>query len=201
MPDRAWFARDPVEVAPALLGAVLARDDRHGRVALRITEVEAYRGGDDPGAHSFRGRTARNATMFGEAGHLYVYFTYGMHHAMNVVAGDVDEGFGMLLRAGSVLEGEPIARARREARHRRSPIVELARGPGNLAQCFGTTLEDDGADLLAAPWSLEVGDVLPHRAGPRVGVSGPGGDGERYPWRFWLPDEPSVSAYRAATRR
>lgn len=200
-PDRDWLARDPLVVAPLLLGAVLARDDAHGRVAVRVTEIEAYRGSDDPGAHTFRGRTARNATMFGEAGHLYVYFTYGMHHAMNVVAGQVGEGFGMLLRAGSVVEGEPIARARREAKPRRSPIVELARGPGNLAQCFGTTLPDDGADLLAAPWSLEVGEPLPHRAGPRVGVSGPGGDAGRFPWRFWLPGEPSVSAYRAAVQR
>ncbi len=203
---RAWLARDPVVVAPLLLGATIAHETAEGRVAVRITEVEAYRGADDPGAHSFRGRTARNATMFGEAGHLYAYFTYGMHHAINVVAGE-REGFGMLVRAGSVVEGEPLARARREARPRRSPIVELARGPGNLAQALGATLADDGADLLGGgPWSLDVGaslptHPLPHRSGPRVGVSGEGGDAERFPWRWWLPGEPSVSAYRAAAPR
>jgi len=205
-PDRSWLARDPLVVAPLLLGATLAHETTDGRVAVRITEVEAYRGADDPGAHSFRGRTARNATMFGEAGHLYAYFTYGMHHAINVVAGD-REGFGVLVRAGEVVDGEPIARARREARPRRSPIVELARGPGNVAQALGATLADDGADLLGhGPWTLDVDaastdDALPHRSGPRVGVSGDGGDGERFPWRFWLPDEPSVSAYRAAAPR
>ncbi|QCR19720.1 DNA-3-methyladenine glycosylase [Agrococcus sp. SGAir0287] len=205
-PDRAWLARDPIVVAPLLLGATLAHASPEGRVAIRITEVEAYRGADDPGAHSFRGRTRRNATMFGEAGHLYAYFTYGMHHAINVVAGD-REGFGILVRAGAVVEGEPLARARREARPRRSPIVELARGPGNVAQALGATLADDGADLLGTgPWTLEVDDVartrpMPHRTGPRVGVSGDGGDGRRFPWRFWLPGEPSVSAYRAAASR
>ncbi|GAA2174413.1 DNA-3-methyladenine glycosylase [Agrococcus versicolor] len=207
VPDRAWLARDPVVVAPLLLGATLAHDGEDGRVAIRITEVEAYRGADDPGAHSFRGRTARNATMFGEAGHLYAYFTYGMHHAINVVAGAVGDGHGILVRAGAVVEGEPIARARREARPRRSAIVELARGPGNLAQALGATLADDGADLLGdGPWRLLLDDAhpdggLPHRTGPRVGVSGDGGDGARFPWRCWLPGEPSVSAYRAAAPR
>jgi DNA-3-methyladenine glycosylase len=174
-----------------MLGATLAHRTAEGRVAIRITEVEAYRGADDPGAHSFRGRTARNATMFGEAGHLYAYFTYGMHHAINVVAGD-REGFGILVRAGAIVEGEPLARRRREARPRRSPVVELARGPGHVAQALGATLAVDGA-LPTHP--------LPHRTGPRVGVSGEGGDGARFPWRCWLPDEPSVSAYRAATPR
>lgn len=205
-PDRSWLARDPVVVAPLLLGATLAHEAPEGRVAIRITEVEAYRGADDPGAHSFRGRTARNATMFGDAGHLYAYFTYGMHHAINVVAGE-REGFGILVRAGAVVEGEPLARMRREARPRRSPIVELARGPGNVAQALGATLADDGADLLGdGPWRLAFDGAPPtrppaHRTGPRVGVSGDGGDGERFPWRCWLPDEPSVSAYRAATPR
>ena len=204
---RAWLARDPVVVAPLLLGATLAHAASEGTVAVRITEVEAYRGADDPGAHSFRGRTARNATMFGEAGHLYAYFTYGMHHAINVVAGEPGQGFGILVRAGAVVEGEPLARARREATPRRSRIVELARGPGNLAQALGATLGDDGADLLGVgPWTLTLPDPLPthplpHRTGPRVGVSGDGGDGDRFPWRCWLPDEPSVSAYRAATPR
>lgn len=199
--DRAWFARDPVVVAPALLGAVVAHDSPDGRVSIMLTEVEAYRGSDDPGAHSFRGRTARNATMFGEAGHLYCYLSYGIHRNINVVAGGVGEGYGILLRSGRVIEGRDLARARRERTPRIHPIADhqLARGPGNLGSCFATTLEVDGDDLLAAPWTIEVPDTPPTIAsGPRVGVSGPGGDGTRFPWRFWVPGERSVSAYRAS---
>ena len=99
-PDATWFERDPLELAPMLLGGVLRRADASGSVALRLTEVEAYRGSDDPGAHTFRGKTARNATMFGPGGHVYCYFTYGMHHAVNIVAGPEGHGWGVLVRAG-----------------------------------------------------------------------------------------------------
>lgn len=237
-----------LELAPRLLGGVLRRDGPEGAVAVRITEVEAYGGGHDPGAHSFRGRTARNATMFGPPGHLYCYFTYGMHHALNVVCHSEGVATGVLLRAGEVVVGEEAARARREAfraeraaaRLRRSPgaaapsraipFRELARGPGNLAGVFGATRADDGADLAGEEWSwwlpheglglaergieergaagdrrFELGEApaLPEgmRQGPRVGVAGPGGDAEAFPWRFWLDGEPSVSAYRPAVKR
>jgi DNA-3-methyladenine glycosylase len=216
-PPPRWFERDPLELAPLLLGGVLRRADASGAVAVRITETEAYRGSDDPGAHTFRGRTARNATMFGPAGRVYCYFTYGMHHAVNIVAGPEGHGWGVLVRAGEVVEGHELALERRSARRRSRPTGELARGPGNVAQALGATLVDDGATLgdaelgdgvtgadgvETATWSFAPAEVPPpYRTGPRVGVSGPGGDASAYPWRFWVPGEPSVSAYRPAVQR
>ena len=117
-------------MAPRLLGAVL----RHGDVAVRLTEVEAYDGPNDPGSHAYRGRTPRNAVMFGEPGHLYVYFTYGMHHCCNVVTGPVGTPSAVLLRAGEVVAGAEIARSRRNS----SSDRDLARGPARLCQALGS---------------------------------------------------------------
>jgi DNA-3-methyladenine glycosylase len=196
-----FFARDAVEVAPALLGAVLSRDSAEGRVSVRLTEVEAYRGvGEDPGSHSFRGKRARNATMFGPPAHLYAYFTYGMHTCANIVCGPEGTSAGVLLRAGEIVEGADLARSRRgEAVRDR----DLARGPARLAVALGIPLSDDGASLAAAPYDLVLPDpplALP-ASGPRVGVSGPGGSGELFPWRFWVPGDPTVSPYRAHVPR
>ena len=223
--DSTWFERDPLELAPMLLGGVLRRADASGSVALRLTEVEAYRGSDDPGAHTFRGKTARNATMFGPGGHVYCYFTYGMHHAVNIVAGPEGHGWGVLVRAGELVEGHELAAERRHVRRSTRIAGELARGPGNVAQALGATLVDDGATLAlrrdgagdrddlgdgltaadgveTVRWTFEPAALPPaHRTGPRVGVSGPGGDASAYPWRFWVPGEPSVSAYRPAVQR
>lgn len=188
------------EVAPALLGSVLSGDG----VAIRVTEVEAYAGAQDPGSHAFRGRTDRNRVMFGPAGHLYVYFTYGMHHCVNVVCGPAGEAQAVLLRAGEVIEGLEVARSRRSSpRTGRVPADrDLARGPARLAQALGLTREDDGADLLDAAGHVRLTAGEPHhrkvRTGPRVGVRGLGGDGTAYPWRFWLEGEATVSDYRPA---
>lgn len=186
-------------VAPQLLGWVV----RHGEVAVRITEVEAYAGaGTDPASHAFRGRSARNAVMFGPPGHAYVYFTYGMHWCLNVVTGVQGEAAAVLIRAGEVVAGEDVARRRRAgAAHQ-----DLARGPARLTRALGVDGGLDGAFLLSAasPLRLEpttgAGAIqLPPaasiRAGPRVGVRDP------RPWRFWLADEPTVSAYRPAVAR
>lgn len=189
-------------VAPGLLGAVL-RSRVHGLpVSLRITEVEAYDGGNDPGSHAFRGRTPRTEVMFGDAGHLYVYFTYGMHWCANVVTGESGRASAVLLRAGEVVEGHEVARERRPASRR---DVDLARGPARLAQALGIDGALNGHDLAEAPLLL-VPPAAPVRpdlvaSGPRVGVSGPGGDGERFPWRFWLVGDPTVSAYRPGRPR
>ncbi|MGR2754048.1 DNA-3-methyladenine glycosylase [Agromyces arachidis] len=196
-PDRAWFERDAVELAPLLLGGVLAHETAEGRVAVRLSEVEAYRGvGEDPGSHGFRGRTPRNAVMFGEGGHLYAYFTYGMHVCINVVADRAGRSAGILLRGGVVVDGHDLARSRRP----RSSERDLARGPARLAQALGVPLERNGADLLAPPFELRVPREPPaHETGPRTGISGPGG-AAAYPWRFWLPGDPGVSAYRRHPR-
>ena len=194
---RDWFARDSVELGPLLLGAVLAHDTEQGRVALRISEVEAYRGvGEDPGSHAFRGMTKRNAVMFGEAAHLYAYFTYGMHVCLNVVAGVPGTSSAVLLRGGTIVEGVELARLRRPAASDR----DLARGPARLSLALGVPLAASGADLLAEPFSLHVpASPVAFATGPRTGVSGAGG-GAAFPWRFWIPGDPGVSVYRRHAR-
>ena len=196
--DRQLLAGDALEVAPRLLGSVLHAASPEGRVSLRITEVEAYLGDRDPGSHAFRGMTPRNAVMFGEPGHLYTYFTYGMHTCANVVCSPVGTASGCLLRAGEVIEGVELAKQRRvtsRAQH------DLARGPALLAVALGITLDDGGCDLAGSRISLELAEQVPDFAvGPRTGVSGPGG-GDEYPWRFWIPGDPTVSPYRRAAPR
>ena len=195
-------------VAPRLLGAVL----RVRGVSVRLTEVEAYGGeGEDPGAHGFRGRTARNASMFGPPGHLYVYFPYGMHWCANVVCGTEGQGTGVLLRGGEIIEGIELARSRRPTAKR---DAELARGSARLATALGIMGVDDGAPLEVAAHDdtlgleraslalrLPAGPPAVYATGPRTGVSGPGGDGHAFPWRFWQPGEPSVSPYRPSVAR
>lgn len=205
-PDVSWFARSSVVVAPELLGGIFTVRAPDGEVSIRITEVEAYAGSEDPGSHAFRGKTDRNASMFGLGGHLYVYFTYGMHYSANVVTGAAGTATGVLLRAGEVVAGVDVARSRRPTSKR---DVDLASGPGRLAKAMGLTRDQDGIGIGhgrqsgGVAVSLEV--LTPPeqgwRQGPRTGVSGVGGDGERFPWRFWLPGEPSVSRYRPAERR
>lgn len=172
-------------VAPVLLGAVL----RVRGVALRLTEVEAYEGADDPASHAFRGRTPRNEVMFGPAGHLYVYRIHG-HHCCNVVCGPEGLASAVLLRAGEVIDGLDEARARRPG----VPDTQLARGPGNLARTLGITMADQGADLAGPDLVL---DLPPGRAivagTPRAGVRVNVSRAFDRPWRFWI-DHPSVSA-------
>lgn len=200
---RRRLSRPAIEVAPELLGAIVRHTTPEGSVAVRLTEVEAYMGADDPGSHAYRGPTKRNAVMFGEAGHLYCYRHLGLHHCVNVVCGPVGVASAVLLRAGEVVEGRDLAYARRTARGVARRDADLARGPARLTVALGLDLAHNGVDLVSgAAVSLE----LPERAasldristGPRVGVSGDGGDGDRHPWRFWLTGEPTVSDYRRA---
>lgn len=187
--DRTVLARPATEVAPRLLGSVV----RHGDVAVRLTEVEAYLGHLDPGSHAFRGQTPRNSVMFGPAGHLYTYFTYGMHVCANIVCGEEGTATAVLLRAGEVIEGIQPARERRTTSRK---DTDLAQGPARLAVALGITLEHGGVDLAAGPVFLDLADAPPvFRTGPRTGVAGPGG-GAAYPWRFWIPGEPTVSPYK-----
>ena len=196
---RRLLSSHPTVVAPRLLGSRLVSDSPDGRVAVVVTEVEAYAGvGEDPGSHAFRGMTARNRTMFGGPGLLYVYFTYGMHWCANVVTGPAGEASAVLLRAGRIVEGQELALERRASAKQ---ARDLARGPARLAVALGLTGEADGVDLLdsASPVRLEVARQPwhAHIVGPRTGVSGAGAD---TPWRF-AADDPTVSPYRAAAPR
>jgi DNA-3-methyladenine glycosylase len=196
---RKFFDRPVLDVAPALLGAVIEHRSPLGVVAVRLTEVEAYDGERDPGSHAFRGRTPRNAVMFGPPGHVYVYFTYGMHWCMNLVCGPEGVASAVLLRAGEVVVGEPLAMARRTSA---KSTRDLARGPARLTVALGIDGGYDGADAVdeAAPLRVMTGSQIAADvgSGPRVGVSG---DGAHQPWRFWLAGEPTVSTYRPAVRR
>lgn len=214
-PDR--LTRRAVDVAPDLLGCVITRTSAEGTVAVRLSELEAYEGADDPGSHGYRGRTGRNAVMFGPAGHLYVYFTYGMHWCANIVCGSDGVCSAVLLRAGEVIDGVELARKRRPAARNDR---DLARGPARLASALGLDRSANGAELLnpegdvrlcasegprprdrgneasesAAREGPTAGTV---RTGPRVGLA----NGASRPWRFWLDGDPTVSRYRPHKRR
>jgi DNA-3-methyladenine glycosylase len=186
---RHLLERPSTEVAPLLLGALVTVGD----VTVRLTEVEAYLGELDPGSHAFRGRTNRNAVMYGEAGHLYTYFTYGMHVCANVTCSPPGVASAVLLRAGEVVEGVEIARMRR---HTSKSDADLARGPARLCVALGITLADGGTDLESGRVRLDLpAHPEPFATGPRTGVSGAGGTDE-YPWRFWIPGDPTVSPYK-----
>lgn len=200
--DRSLLARPALEVAPLLLGAILTVEAPEGRTSIRLTEVEAYRGALDPGSHAFRGQTKRAEVMFGEAGHLYTYFTYGMHTCANIVCSVPGDASACLLRAGEIVEGVDLARARRPSARK---DAQLAMGPARLCVALGLTLADGGADLAASRVRLDVsslGGVSPQavRSSVRTGVSGPGG-GDDFPWRFWIDGDPTVSPYRAHVPR
>ncbi len=184
---RTFFRRDSRVVAPELLNKLLVRG---GRV-WRIVEVEAYAGSDDPGSHAFRGETARNRTMFGPPGHLYVYFSYGMHWCSNVVCGEVGEGTGVLLRALAPLKGLDEMRASRP-RARRD--TDLCSGPAKLAQAFGIDRSFDGADVIRGDLGIVVADdgtppPDPPVASVRIGLK----DDQTQLWRWYVPGDPNVS--------
>jgi DNA-3-methyladenine glycosylase len=188
-------------VAPDLLGRVAVHRSPQGAVAVRLTEVEAYAGeGADPASHAHRGPTARNEVMFGPPGHLYVYFVYGMHWCANVVCGPEGVASAVLLRAGEVVGGEALARERRPAAR---SAAELARGPARLALALGLDGSHDGVDLCGTTpsVSLHEGEPVPstaHGVGPRVGVAA----AHATLWRWFVVDDPTVSAWRAGgTRR
>ncbi|MFI5469347.1 DNA-3-methyladenine glycosylase [Streptomyces cacaoi] len=198
---RTFFDRPVLEVAQDLLGRLLVRTTPDGPITLRLTEVEAYDGPNDPGSHAYRGPTARNGVMFGPPGHVYVYFTYGMWHCMNLVCGPDGMASAVLLRAGEIVEGAESARKRRlSARNDK----ELAKGPARLATALDVDRALDGTDACATgdtPLRILTGTPVPAdqvRNGPRTGVSGDGGG---HPWRYWVADDPTVSPYRAHVPR
>ncbi len=225
---RSFFDRPAVQVAPDLLGCVIAHETADGLVAVALAEVEAYAGESDPASHAFRGRTTRTAVMFGPPGHVYVYFTYGMHFCVNLVCQPDGQASAVLLRAGRVIDGVPLASARRfgaaspdgavspaspdgagsRPARRRSPRaaareLDLARGPARLCEALGIDRAQNGADAVSPASPLRV--FAPLTPVPAAGIShGPRVGVSRaadVAWRFWITGEPAVSPYRAYVPR
>ncbi|NEA60634.1 DNA-3-methyladenine glycosylase [Streptomyces sp. SID13666] len=206
---RPFFDRPVLDIAPDLLGRILVRDTPDGPIELRLTEVEAYAGPVDPGSHAYRGRTERNAVMFGPPGHTYVYFTYGMWHCLNLVCGPEGTPSGVLLRGGEITRGEDLARANRPTSRK---DTDLAQGPARLATALAVDRSLNGSDVCdpytgpagepaGSPFRVLTGTPPAAdrvRSGPRTGV---GGEGAVHPWRFWIDGDPTVSPYRAHTPR
>ncbi len=193
--ERGFFGRDSREVAPELLGKLLVS----GRCSGRIVEVEAYCGEEDPASHAYRGMTPRNATMFGRAGFLYVYFSYGVHWCANIVCGQEGVASAVLLRSLAPVAGVEEMRSRRATARRDR---DLCNGPGKLCQALAITGRQDGADLVEARngiWIEDDGEAPPATpgVGPRIGIS----SARSEPWRWWVPGDQHVSAggARAAT--
>jgi DNA-3-methyladenine glycosylase len=185
---RSFYAADSRDLAPLLLNKVLVRGGRSGR----IVEVEAYAGSADPASHAFRGRTARNATMFGPPGHLYVYFSYGMHFCANVVCGPDGEASAVLLRGLTPLTGLDEMRVARGPAARADR--DLCNGPGKLCQALGLDRDHDGADLVTGDREvILVDDGTPPPEVPgvsgRIGIS----VAVEVPWRFYVPDAVGIS--------
>jgi len=184
---RRFFDRDALAVAPELLNKVLAGNG----VSARLVEVEAYRAGDDPGSHAFRGRTPRNASMFAAPGTLYVYFSYGNHWCMNAVCGPGENAHAVLLRAAAPLTGITVMYERRPAAKRDR---DLASGPGRLGQAFAADRALDGTSLTRGPLRI-LDDGIPPPARPgvstRIGLAP--GKGDEFPYRFFVPGAPDVS--------
>ena len=197
---RSAYAGHCVSVARSLLGRVLVCGTGASRVAGRIVEVEAYRGVGDPASHAHRGPTPRNAVMFGPPGHAYVYFTYGMHHCLNLVTEREGSASAVLLRALEPLEGLALMRRRRAPRGHPPADAALARGPGNLARALGLALRDSGLDVTRG--RLWVSSLPAERAGrrvlalPRIGLR----RAALRRWRFLLAGHPSASPPRRAPR-
>jgi DNA-3-methyladenine glycosylase len=192
---RSFYARDSRDLAPDLLNKLLVYDDpAFGRVSVRLVEVEAYAGEEDPGSHAYRGETPRNRVMFGPPGYLYVYFTYGMHWCSNVVCGETGWASAVLLRGGAPVEGIDVMRSRRYLARRDQ---DLASGPARLTQSLGITGAQNGTDLVRGPLRvLDDGVPPPRRPGRSTRVGLKPGEGDGFPWRWFVRDEPNVSPGR-----
>jgi DNA-3-methyladenine glycosylase len=187
---RSFYDADALVVGPRLLNKLLVRGDRVGR----IVEVEAYRGAEDPASHSYSGPTKRNAVMFGPPGHLYVYFTYGMHWCANTVCGPPGTPYAILLRALAPVAGLEAMRAARPAG---TVDRQLTSGPAKLCQAFGITSAENGADLVTGDRGLTLvddGTAPPPHPGvsARIGIT----KAAERPWRWFVPGDPNVSRGR-----
>jgi DNA-3-methyladenine glycosylase len=194
---RSFLDRPVPVVARDLLGRVLIGTSPEGVVAVRLTEVEAYRGADDAASHAYRGRTPRTQVMFGPAGHLYLYFVYGMHWCANIVTGPEGIASAVLLRGGEVVRGAELAAVRRPSVRR---AADLAKGPAGLVTALGWGPATNGDDLVGGPHQLRAGRPVPDgqvSVGPRVGIT----RAADLPWRFVVDGAPGVTVYRPGVRR
>lgn len=185
---RRFFARPAEVVAPELLGKLII----HGGRVARLVEVEAYAGEADPASHAFKGPTPRTAAMFGPPGHLYVYFSYGVHWCANVVTGEEGQGSAVLLRAAEAVAGLDEIRVDRPTARKDS---DLLRGPGNLTKALGITKDDYGVDLTL-PEGVHMRDdgyaPMAISSGTRIGIT----KAIDQPWRWWISNHPAVSGRR-----
>ena len=193
LPKEFYLSTDTAKIARELLGKLLVvPNDRGRRISGMIVEVEAYLGPGDRAAHSYGGRrTARNEVMYGEAGHVYVFFVYGMYHQLNFVTGPAGHPHAILVRGVEPVEGVEIMRKRRGA----MKDTNLTSGPGKLAIAFGITRELNGEDLTGERVWLEEFRKIPKKeiaAGPRIGIDY-AGDDAALPLRIWIKDNPFVS--------
>lgn len=192
---RRFFERDPLAVARDLLGRVLFYRSPDGLLAGRIVETEAYTGEADPASHAFRGPTARNQVMFGRAGFAYVYFSYGMHHCLNVTADTPGTAGAVLLRALEPLAGQAVMRERGDS----GPDYRLLSGPGKIGRAFGLTLADNGRDMVLGELGIAAGSPVPEAEvaiTPRIGIT----RGAESPYRFAVWGSRSVSGPRPLRR-
>jgi DNA-3-methyladenine glycosylase len=193
--SRDFYARPAPALARALIGRLLVRESPEGIAGGLVVEVEAYRGAADPASHAYRGPTARNAVMFGPAGHAYVYFTYGMHYCVNVVAGRPGRAEAVLVRALEPTLGLELMGSRR----RGVESARFARGPACVTRALGIGRESNGVDLVDGP--LWISDRAPDRRGfsiergARIGIR----SGLDLPWRFFLAGHPCVSGPRSGS--
>ncbi len=187
---RRFYARPTLTVARELLGKELLWRGEGGPMGGVIVEVEAYLGANDPASHAFRGETRRNRTMFGAPGHAYVYFTYGMHHCLNVVTEEAGTPHAILLRALAPSTGLAAWHAARPD----LPLSKMASGPGRLCRALGIDRSHDGLDLVRSELVIRErpGKPFEVRSGPRIGIS----QAREMPYRFWIADEPAVSGPR-----
>jgi DNA-3-methyladenine glycosylase len=202
-PPRDFFNREVLEVARDLLGCILIREFPDGaRLVARIVETEAYAGSGDPASHSHKGKTSRNAVMFGPAGYLYVYFTYGMHFCCNIVTGPEDRADAVLLRAAEPLEGIALMAENRYGTRdiTQRQWLDLCRGPARLCQAFGIGRSENGAGLYGGEFSIVLSGTEDNDkivAGSRIGIR----EGRELPWRFYICHDPWVSRIKKGQRR
>jgi DNA-3-methyladenine glycosylase len=198
-----FYNRNVLKVAEELLGKIfISHDQKSDRILKgRIVEVEAYDGSIDEAAHTFRGKTKRNGIMFEEGGHLYVYFTYGIHYCANVVAGKKDNGAAVLLRAMEPIEGIDIMGKRRFKSN--SPdkyqFLNLLNGPAKICQAFEINKKDNGRTLFGNEiYILDSDKIRPEKIvrGKRIGIK----KSVHLPWRFYIKDNPFVSHFRGSSK-